>query len=1396
MSDKPTSENEVTKRKLGIRIFSYCVNKLWLLLASIIILIALIHVSLGVLLPKIDYYQSDIIEWVENEYQVNIEVEKLSAEWSVYGPTLELFDIRIKSADESYDVLRIDHVSLYLDIVSSVKNKKISTEEIAIEKAEINFYLSHDLGVTLSQEENYSSPIKIDNTTQNLFDMLFVQKKISLNDSNLTLYTLSGTAFKYHVETLQVKKFDDIHQLVGQLSYSDGGVINLVSEIYGAPTSENARTEVYLTGSNIHIANLPWSQRISNIKPTSGELSWQFWGTWQDKHWNNINASMNLKNASWHNDKQELNQRPDTVKNDLSSMFSWQHKNINEGYLAIHDFNVTGSDGVKQPLSDFYAKFQRHNLEEPMWELSANHFQIFPLVNYWASLLDVESSLSDFLVKAKPSLNIDLLDVKIAKQSDYWLFPEVYLSFSDVKYESWNDIPRFVGISGQTFFSKERGIARLNGDDVELELDDLFRDSINLDSLNSQISWKKNNEDVFDFYVDDFSGINQDLTLQARAAFYYQDKEPILSLYAELTNVDASKKSHYLPAGIMTKDLVSYLDDGVKSGHLPLIKTISRGSLQNFPYHDNTGVFAALGFLENASYKYLPGWPEATELDAKLLFEGNGMDISSKHGKSLSNQIVAASAVVKDLSLDNPILDLRLNVDSKNNSGKNFIKNTPLDFIYDVLEEIDYQGSLNTQVDMEVGLSNEKVKLSGEVFLDDEKSKLTTSVIALDDVKGSVKFTEAGLVTSNVKVSYQGETLDVKLTGKKNKDSPELSLDVRGKILDKGISSFIGDEWLHYMDGKTSFSSLIQFFPVDKPDAVRVLFQSDLTGLEFKLPEVLGKKKEDVSELFMTLDLDDESTGEIKWKELSGRWFWKNEGVKSNTDFSGIELGGDFFLNKKALYPDTISPGFRVQASFEHANHNQWHQFILSLNKQFSKSNNNGYDLSDDIDVELIDVNVMDLKTKITDLSKVNIKIKKPKNDVWSMTLNSEQGDASMIMNDDSPWIIKAVDLNIKFTDEFLTSVQEDEVDSSNKGKDNMILPTDFIDLDIECKKCIIQEREYGELLAQIRTNDKGIDFLSNIKHSKNHNLLLSGSWELTEASNSKTQIQFELKTDDVGDFLRRWDIDAAIEDSSVLLIADINWQDAPWNFDYTSFEGDMQLSLGKGYLSEISEGGGRLLTLFNLQSILRKLTFDFKDVYKKGFFYDSISGTFQIREGILSTENVEIKGNVADVKLYGTTDIANRNVEQLAIITPHLTSSFPVLAAWAVEPTTGIIVYLLGKLMEPAVEVATQIDYRIYGSFDDVKVDEIKKSKQKIKVEYEADAIPEEIRKSLPKENKIEELPKEAPEDQSEQDQSELVQLTQYKPAKDKNVESDADKILQDHLTLDNPFKLLRASF
>ena len=1340
MSEATTEGRESkSKRSLGVKIFSFFINKLWLLLAAIIIFSAVLHITLGFLFPRINHYKSDIVQWVEEEYSIDIEVGSISGDWSVHGPSLSLIDFRIKSDDGKLDILRVEHVSLYIDIVSSLKNRQLSTQEIVVSQADLSFYLSHDLGISILNVNDKASSIDIDETTQSLFDIIFAQNKISLENSSLKLYTSSGVEFKYQVKQIEMNNYGDIHQLTGELSYLDGGKIDLVSEIYGDPTNKDSYANVYLNGANINLASLPWPESLPLDKPSSGSLSWQFWGTRKDHHWHAADGEIELLDTGWVVDDTIAN-----FNNSFSSMFTWKHRNDNQGFLSIYDliFDIDESE-IRIP-SEIYAKFFRTEIDKPQWEIVSENFQINLLSNYLSNILSEENNFSQFLSTANPQVSLENVNIKMVKADHQWLFPSAYFSFSDVNYNKWNNLPVVTGLAGEIAIYEDKGFASFSSSAADFVFGELFRQPLNFNQFNTSLSWTLDEQKEFEIRVNRLSAINEDLKVESKGRYFFQQEQPILSLYAELSEVDASKKSEYLPTGIMESELVEYLDKGVKAGTLPLIKTITRGPLPKFPYQDTSGIFAALGILKNATYQYLPEWPEIEELNAKLLFEGNGMDISADRAISKNNQLLSARAITQDFSLDNPILELDFNATSTNNSGRQLLKESPLKDIYKVLTEIDYHGQVETDIEMDIGLNDESIKLNGNVDFISDTSNVTTSIIGLNNVTGSVKFSEKGILQSQLQAKFQGELLDVKLSGKDSSDSPELVIDVRGNILNTGITHFIGSEWTDFVTGKTEFSSLIQFSPQDKKSATRVLFQSSLKGIEIDLPNQLGKKKDEISEVFLTLELDDISTGEVNWKQASGKWYWfdssseiKKEIQTGNGERSSITYGGDFFINKKGMFSTSILPGIRIDADFESSSYSEWHPFISAVKQNYSKKLALPEEsLNKNIVIDKVKLNIQRLDTPVTNLEQVNLEIRKPQNEPWDFILSSEQGKLALSVKQDEPWLLRARNLNIKLLEDLLV-----DDDRNNKTLfESSLSPNDIIDMDIECINCIFQEREYGNINANIKTVGEGTEFLGVINNEKKHDLIFSGNWLLDNEGKTNSSVKLQLKTNDVGKFLKRWEIDAAIADSSVLLAADLNWQGSPWDFDYKEFEGDFQLSLGKGYLTEITDESGRLFTLFNLQSILRKLTFDFKDVYKKGFFYDSINGTFQMRDGTLSTENVRIKGNVADVKLYGTTDVVNREVEQLAIITPHLTSSFPVLAAWAVEPTTGLIVFLLGKLMEPAVEVATQIDYRIHGGFDDIQVEEIKTSKKKVKVEYDSDNVPEEIDRLLPKEEKEQE--------------------------------------------------------
>ena len=1361
------SKKEKTSHPV-VRVFGYCVNKLWLLLATIIILLALVHLSLSFLLPKIDRYHNEIVNWIEQRYDVDIEVEKISAEWSVQGPVLELTQLQLKSKDGNYNALQVGKASLYFDIITSLWDQRFSTQEIVIDKADINFFINRKLGVAISQEEEEKIAIDLEDTSQTLFDTLFGQKRIRLTDSSLKLRTLSGTDFTYHIEQLDVKKFDQTHQLSGQLKYGEGGQITLVTEVFGDPSLKDSYSEIYLNGSAADISKLPWLETIALQAPQSGALSWQFWGTWKNKHWQNANALFALRDASWSTSrsskKNEKTIKDKTIdkQNHLSAMLTWQHDDISNGYLALHHFEVSTANEKDQSGSDIFVKFSRQNEQQLSWNLLLEDFQVAPLVKYAGEVLNDKSQLAHFLSEANLAVELNYWNFDLSKKADVWQSPNIEFQFSKLEYNDWKELPKANGVSGSGQLGSLVGELHLEGEDVQLTFGKLFRQPIYAQKLVGDISWLFDDNDAIELMVDRFTLVNKDLQMEARVKYFEQEKKPVLSLYTEISHVNVSNKSLYLPTSVMSENLVNYLDNGVKSGELSLIKSVVRGPMEQFPFANNDGLFVALGQLKGATYQYLPDWPSATGLDAKLLFEGNSMDITASKAYSMSNEVISARAITKDFAAKNPILQLFLDVTSKDDSGKNLLAKSPLNSISNSLSEIQFRGKLRTKIELEVGLSKSvesKPVVKGEVILSPDRSKIITPFISAENLDGKIEFDHSGILPSRLTAQYRNRKLDASLVGKNSSSTAGLSIDVKGVLPAEGISDFLDSRWSQYFEGEMPFSSLIQFSPQDNPETTKVLFQSTMQGLSVNLPDEFGKTKSQTAELFLTLNLADHSTGEIKWRGLNGKWYWNKTqsqdnifGSQSQISFdnknsseetssnnvdadvnSDFNYGGDFSINKAMTNSDLVEPGIRASGNISQANLRNWLDFIETLNTDASSVGSADqpplFFESISLELEELDVNLATINDSKLNIVKL---IDKP----WTIDLTSSQGNINLVMNSNMAWTAKLSQVDLELNEKLFAKTDSSEILVDKTLVDEILvdeitqpnlkpnlLPGDIVDIDISCSGCIVQGKDYGDILLQIRKSEQGVYFSGQSKKEKQHQLILSGRWFKPENQMTRTETSFELNSPNIGQLLKKWDLEAAIEDSSVNLVANLAWDDSPWKFDYTNAQSDMRLKLGKGYLSEISDEKGRLFSLFNLQSLVRKLTFDFKDVYKKGFFYDSITGTLQLKDGIIGSENVNIKGNVADVKLYGHTDIKNETIEQLAVITPHLTSSLPVLAAWAVEPTTGIIVFLLNKIMEPAVEVATRIDYRIHGTFDEVKVDQVKTKKEKVVVEYESES-------------------------------------------------------------------------
>ena len=144
--------------------------------------------------------------------------------------------------------------------------------------------------------------------------------------------------------------------------------------------------------------------------------------------------------------------------------------------------------------------------------------------------------------------------------------------------------------------------------------------------------------------------------------------------------------------------------------------------------------------------------------------------------------------------------------------------------------------------------------------------------------------------------------------------------------------------------------------------------------------------------------------------------------------------------------------------------------------------------------------------------------------------------------------------------------------------------------------------------------------------------------------------------------FLTRFGYPDRIKRGRGSLDGDLSWLGRPQEISYKTLSGKVNIQARNGQFPKFELGIGKLFGIFDLKSLPRRVTLDFRDVYADGFGFDKIAGSASIIEGILSTDNLRIGGPAADVKMDGEVNLFSETYKLHFIVTPSLGLASPVV--------------------------------------------------------------------------------------------------------------------------------------
>lgn len=165
-------------------------------------------------------------------------------------------------------------------------------------------------------------------------------------------------------------------------------------------------------------------------------------------------------------------------------------------------------------------------------------------------------------------------------------------------------------------------------------------------------------------------------------------------------------------------------------------------------------------------------------------------------------------------------------------------------------------------------------------------------------------------------------------------------------------------------------------------------------------------------------------------------------------------------------------------------------------------------------------------------------------------------------------------------------------------------------------------------------------------------------------------------------------------------------WIGSPFDIKLKNLNGNLDFNLQKGEFPKIDlgifKGITRIFSLFNIDTLIRRLSLDFSDVTSSGLAFNSVEGSAVISEGVISTVSpIEVKSTATSFSLEGEVDLINNFINQELVVVLPVSQTLPLVALLAGASQVGIAIWAAQKLFGNFLDDFTKARYKVYGDLN-----------------------------------------------------------------------------------------------
>jgi uncharacterized protein YhdP len=131
---------------------------------------------------------------------------------------------------------------------------------------------------------------------------------------------------------------------------------------------------------------------------------------------------------------------------------------------------------------------------------------------------------------------------------------------------------------------------------------------------------------------------------------------------------------------------------------------------------------------------------------------------------------------------------------------------------------------------------------------------------------------------------------------------------------------------------------------------------------------------------------------------------------------------------------------------------------------------------------------------------------------------------------------------------------------------------------------------------------------------------------------------------------------------------------------------------------------------LLSLQSLPRRLTLDFGDIFSDGLAFDKIEGKMTVKAGVMRTaEPLRISSPAAQIDIKGETDLKNETQSLDVAVRPYVGGVAAAAgAATLVNPLLGAAALVAGAILQNPIGRLFSYSYHVTGTWTDPKFEKV----------------------------------------------------------------------------------------